>query len=86
MQKIKVRVRKKGQITLPRQLRDLWDIGEGSEMVITAEGDRAVIKPVKRTIVREDAGSLGEAKDDEIEFAVIDPELILQYYLKKYGG
>ncbi len=85
MQKIKVRVRKKGQITLPQQLRNQWGIDEGSEIVITAEEDQATIRPVRRTKVRDDAGSLGHADSDEVEFAILDPELLSQYYSKKYG-
>lgn len=84
MQKLKVRVRKKGQITLPQQLRNRWGIDEGSEIVIAAEDDQAIIRPVRQTRVREDAGSLGRADSDEIDFAVIDPELVSQYYSKKY--
>ena len=85
MQKIKVKVRKKGQITLPQQLRNCWGIDEGSEIVITAEEDQAIIRPVRRTKVKADAGSLGSADSDEVEFAIIDPELLSQHYSKKYG-
>lgn len=82
-------MRKKGQITLPQKLRRKWGLNEGSEIVIitaAAEEDQAVIRPVKRIRVKEAAGSLGQADSDEVEFAVADPELLSQYYLKKYGS
>ena len=86
MQKIKVRVRKKGQITLPQQLRDRWGVDDGSELLIAAEDDHAVIRPVRRTRVKDGAGSLGQPDSDETEFAIVDPELVSQHYTKKYGG
>jgi hypothetical protein len=43
-----------------------------------------VTRPIKRTEIREAAGSLGHAAIDEIDFAILDPELISQYYAKKY--
>lgn len=88
MQKQRVKVRKKGQITLPQKLRRRWGLDEGSEIVIiaAAEEDQAIIRPVKRIRVKDEAGSLGQADRDEVEFAVADPELLSQYYLKKYGS
>jgi AbrB family looped-hinge helix DNA binding protein len=84
MQKSRVRVRKRGQITLPQEIRNRWRIQEGSEIDIISDEDQAIIKPIKRTRIQEDAGSLGPADKDEIEFAIIDPELISQHYSKKY--
>jgi AbrB family looped-hinge helix DNA binding protein len=84
MQKVSIRVRKKGQITLPQDLRNLWELGEGSQITLIAEGDHAIIRPIRRTKIREDAGSLGQATKDEIDFAIMDPELISQHYAKKY--
>ena len=84
MQNTRIRVRKKGQITLPHELRNRWKIDEGSEIALITEKDHAIIRPVRQTRIRKDAGSLGPADKDEIEFAVIDPELISQYYSKKY--
>ncbi|MCS4537965.1 MAG: AbrB/MazE/SpoVT family DNA-binding domain-containing protein [Thaumarchaeota archaeon] len=85
MQRIRVKVRKKGQITLPQQLRNRWGLDEGSEIVIAAEDNQAIIRPIRRTKVRDAAGALGQADSDEIEFAIIDPELIFQHYSKRYG-
>lgn len=82
-----MRVRKKGQVTLPQSLREKWGIDEGSEITILAvDGDKAILKPVRKTNVRQASGSLGEPlkSSDEIEFASLDPELIPRYYSKKY--
>ena len=82
-----MRVRKKGQVTLPQSLREKWGIDEGSEITILAvDGDKAILKPVRKTNVRQASGSLGEPlkSSDEIEFACLDPELIPRYYSKKY--
>ena len=84
MQRLRVRVRKKGQITLPEQIRSKWKLDEGSEIYIIPSAGQAVIKPIKRTDVREEAGALGQADKDEVSFAILDPEFISQYYSKKY--
>ena len=84
MQTTRIRVRKKGQVTLPRELRDKWQIQEGSEIALTTEKDHAVIRPVRKTIIRQDAGSLGQPDKNEVEFAIIDPELVAKHYSKKY--
>ncbi len=82
-----MRVRKKGQVTLPEELRKKWGIDEGSEVIILSfDDDKAVMKPVRKTNVRQASGSLGEPlkSSDEIEFATLDPELIPRYYSRKY--
>jgi AbrB family looped-hinge helix DNA binding protein len=84
MQKIRVKVRKRGQITLPQEIRKKWGIREDSEIDIISDEEQAIIKPVKHTRIQEEAGALGPADKDEIEFAIIDPELISQHYSKKY--
>lgn len=84
MQTTRLRVRKKGQITLPQRLRKRWGLDAGAEIVIAAEEDCAVIRPVRRTRVKDDAGALGRADTDEVELAIMDPELISQHYSKKY--
>jgi AbrB family looped-hinge helix DNA binding protein len=87
LERIKMRVRKKGQVTLPQKLREKWGIDEGSEVIIlSVDNDKALIKPVRKTNVRQASGSLGEPTkpSDEIEFATLDPELLARYYSKKY--
>ena len=84
LQKVRIRVRKKGQITLPQALRKRWEIDEGSEIALAEEENRAVISPIKRTRIRHDAGSLGRADKDEIDIAIMDPELVSDHYSKKY--
>jgi AbrB family looped-hinge helix DNA binding protein len=87
LERIKLRVRKKGQVTLPQSLREKWGIDEGSEVIIVSvDDDKAVLKPIRKTKVRQASGSLGEPLKpvDEIEFATVDPERIPTYYSKKY--
>lgn len=80
----RIRVRKKGQITLPQKLREEWHIIEGSFISLSAAENQAVIRPIKRTKIIEDAGALGPSDKDEIEFATMDLEFLVQYYSKKY--
>ena len=84
MQTLRIRVGKKGQITLPQRLRKRWGLDEGAEIVMTAGEDHAVLRPVRRTRVKDGAGALGRADPDEVEFAILDPELVFQHYSKKY--
>jgi AbrB family looped-hinge helix DNA binding protein len=46
MQQAKVTV--KGQITIPKAIRDALDIHEGDSITFEIEGNQAVIKPLKR--------------------------------------
>jgi AbrB family looped-hinge helix DNA binding protein len=62
MQKIRVKVRKKGQVTLPQQIRNKWKIEEGTEIDIIPSEDQAIIRPIKNTKVQEEAGSLGASR------------------------
>ncbi|MGQ4915681.1 MAG: hypothetical protein ACP6IU_13205 [Candidatus Asgardarchaeia archaeon] len=41
--------------------------------------------PKRYTKISDIAGKLGPADEDEIEFAIIDPELIPYFYRNKYG-
>jgi len=84
---MRIKVRKKGQVTLPQSLRERWGIAEGSEvMILAVDDDKAILKPIRRVNVRQASGSLGEPlkPNDEVEFATLDPELIPRYYSKKY--
>ena len=85
MQKVKVKVRKKGQITLPLELRKTWNLTEGSEIIFIYDENEAVLKPIRKVKVRENAGILGPPDSDEIEYATLDPELLAFYFEKKYG-
>jgi len=80
-----LRVRKKGQVTLPQELRTFWGVREDSELSLIEEGDHAVVSPIKRTSIKEAAGSLGKANKDEIEFAIIEPRRISEYFSKNTG-
>ncbi|HZW57596.1 MAG TPA: hypothetical protein VFF30_15010 [Nitrososphaerales archaeon] len=46
------------------------------------KGDHAIISPIRRTKIKEDAGSLGQADKDEIDIAIM--KLVSLHYSKKY--
>jgi antitoxin PrlF len=41
----------KGQITIPKAVRDALDIQQGDSVTFTLEGDLAVLKPVKKKAI-----------------------------------
>ena len=59
-------------------------IGEGAELVFIYDDEKAIVKPRKRIRVREFSGILGEAGEDEVEYAILDLELLPLYFNKKY--
>ena len=85
MAEIFVQVRKKGQITLPARLRRTLSISEGSELLLIPSGRGILLKPVRKIKVAECSGALGRGDEDELEFAKLDPELLPQYFKKKYA-
>ena len=46
MQKAKITV--KGQVTIPKVIRDALTLKEGDSVIFMAEGDHAVLKPLKK--------------------------------------
>ena len=46
-----VKVGRRGQITLPRQVRKWLDISEGDRVVFLREGNEVKIKPIRRTLL-----------------------------------
>ena len=85
MKKIRVRVRKKGQLTLPIEIRKAWGIDEGSELIFIYDENKAIVKPRRRIKVKDFSGALGEPHEDEILFSILDPEFLPLYYKEKYG-
>lgn len=83
---ISLRVGKKGQITLPIEVKRAWGLREGSELVLFYDEEEARIKPKKRIRVRDFSGALGEPQQDELDFSVLDPELVPHHYREKYGN
>jgi len=79
-----VRLGRKGQISLPQRLRELWGISENSKLLIIFDEDHAIIRPIKKLSVEEGAGILGPPSEDEVEYAALDPELIPLYFEEKY--
>ena len=71
----------RASITFTREL-CICNIDKIYEKALVAKEDRSVIR---RARIKEDAGSSGQSHKDEIDLALIDPELISQYYSNKYS-
>jgi antitoxin PrlF len=56
MQKAKVTF--KGQITIPKEIRDALNIEEGESVIFAIEGDHAIMKPFKKKSILDFYGSL----------------------------
>lgn len=82
----KVRVRGKGQLTIPVKIRRAWGLREGSELIFIYDERKAIVKPRKKVSVREFSGALGDPAEDELIFSILDPELVQIYLEEKYGG
>jgi len=79
-------VRKKGQVTLPVELRKMLNVKEGSELLFIQTPEGIMVKPVRKVEVKEFSGALGKGEKDELVFATLDPELLPLYFKKKYRG
>jgi AbrB family looped-hinge helix DNA binding protein len=86
LRKTTVQVRKKGQVTLPVDLRKALNVDEGSELLFIQTPEGIMVKPVKKIDVRESSGALGKGSEDELAFATTDPELLPIYLKRKYRG
>ena len=45
------KIGRRGQITLPKKVRQWLDISEGDRVIFLREGDEVKIKPIKRTLL-----------------------------------
>ena len=77
-----VKLRQKGQITLPAEVRRELGLMENDELVLTLEDDRIVLRPLHSRI----PSKYLRASDDEVEYAIVDPEFVPYYYEAKYHG
>ena len=56
MEKTKITI--KGQITIPKKIRDTLALKEGDSLIFTVEGDHAVLKPIKKKSLLDFYGTL----------------------------
>jgi len=77
-----VRLRQKGQITIPAEIRRKMGLVENDELILTLEDDHIILRPLHARI----PSRYLKASDDEVEFAIMDPELLPYYYEVKYRG
>ena len=54
----KAKVTFKGQITIPKTIRDALAIKEGDAVIVIVEGDHAVLKPLKKKSLLDFYGTL----------------------------
>jgi len=47
----------KGQVTIPKRIREALSIVEGDSVIFSMEGDHAVVKPLKKTALGDFYGS-----------------------------
>ena len=74
---VKTKLRKKGQLTIPFQIRDLMDLKTDDEILIFALKNEMIIRPKIRNPLKM-AGILGKEKDIERV-----KDLILRYKYTK---
>jgi antitoxin PrlF len=75
-----VPVTKKGQLTVPKEIRERWGLNKGGNVSLTLEDDNRVVLSPKRVRLRDLAGMLGkpprsltlEEMDDVIAQAAIE--------------
>jgi antitoxin PrlF len=56
MQKAKITY--KGQVTIPKKIRNALAIKEGDSVIFSVEGDHAVVRPIKKKVLSDFLGSL----------------------------
>lgn len=59
----------KGQITIPKELRELLDLSEGDQLKILIEGEEVKIKPFKKKLLSQAIGRI--VSNDEIDLEKI---------------
>ena len=58
----KARITIKGQITIPKKIRDSLSMKEGDSVIFSVEGDHAVLRPLKKKALADFHGSLTATK------------------------
>jgi len=54
----KAKITYKGQVTIPKKIRNILAIQEGDSVIFTIEGDHAVVRPIKKKALVDFYGSL----------------------------
>jgi len=60
-----VRVGRRGQMVLPKAVREALGVNEGDQLWVEVEGNRVILRPVS-SLVRESLGSLRGTWEEEI--------------------
>lgn len=72
------KIGKRGQITLPKDLRTAWDVGDGDQVVFVQRGDDVLVRPLKQTL-RDLRGSVPAREPT-------DPETVRQHVKRVVAG
>ena len=54
----KAKITFKGQITIPKKIRNALALKEGDSLIFTVEGDHAILKPIKKKSLLDFYGTL----------------------------
>ena len=54
----KTKITFKGQITIPKKIRNALALKEGDSLIFTVEGDHAILKPIKKKSLLDFYGTL----------------------------
>lgn len=54
----KAKITFKGQVTIPKEVRDALGIGEGDSVIFRVEKDRAILNPLKKKTLKDFYGVL----------------------------
>jgi AbrB family looped-hinge helix DNA binding protein len=46
-----IKIGRRGQITIPREIRRRFDLQEGDNLALIPEGDRVILRPVTQTLL-----------------------------------
>jgi AbrB family looped-hinge helix DNA binding protein len=76
----------KGQMTIPKEIRKALDLKPSEKVIIVVEGDHAVIKPLRGSIL-DIGGSIGiPDKEKPINFQRVRKEIEKRVAKKAVGG
>jgi len=54
----KAKITFKGQITIPKEIRNALAIKEGDSVILAVQGDHAILKPIKKKSLLDSYGTL----------------------------
>lgn len=65
----------KGQVVLPKQIREVLSLTPGSQLVVMSDGDNILMKPVKQPSLSEFSALMDAAKDWAAEVGMKESDI-----------